>query len=143
VTRAGFAKLLGIALLATSVVECAPAQRAAHQAVFVFVRLSGPAVGALPEVEAALKIGERLGGVVPPDVGSHAGGTMDGRWVVLTFCGPDADRLASAIATRIEQLPPGSYMVRRYGLVGAPLGPPEVLAPPGIDIAITTPLGSC
>jgi hypothetical protein len=130
-------------LVATTAFACTPGRSGEVQAVFVFVRLSGPAVGAMPEVEAALKIGERLGRVVPPDVGRNAGQTMDGRWVVLTFCGPDADRLASAIASRVEQMPPGSYMVRRYGLVGAPLGPPEVLAPPGIDIATTTRPGPC
>jgi hypothetical protein len=111
--------------------------------VFVFVRLSGPAVGAMPEVEAALKIGERLGGAVPPDVGRSVDRIIEGRWVVLAFCGADADRLASAIASRIEQLPAGSYMVRRYGDVGAPLGPPEVLAPPGTDIATTPRLATC
>jgi hypothetical protein len=137
---------MAIMVLAMTALGCALRQASAEpQAVFVFVRLSGPFVGAMQESEAALKIGERLGGVLPPDVGRLADADLDGRWAVLAFCGPDADRLAAAIAARIEPLPPGSYMVRRFGYEGAALGPPELLASPGADLA-TTPkrgIGSC
>jgi hypothetical protein len=144
VTRAALVRWMAITLLATTALGCAPRQASAvPQAVFVFVRLSGPFVGAMQESEAALKIGERVGAVLPSDVGRHADADLDGRWAVLAFCGPDADRLAAEIAARIEPLPPGSYMVRRYGYEGAALGPPELLASPGADLATAPRVGSC
>lgn len=96
------------------------AEQAEH-AVLVYLKLSDDEFGEYEEREAAYEVEEALDAAVASgDAGEYDGHEFGGGYATLYLYGPDADRLAATVldVLREREVPPGSFVVKRYGEPG-------------------------
>lgn len=97
--------------------------KSADQALLVYLRLTDEQHGEHDEREDIFRLEDRMSdAIAAADAGEFDGNEFGDGFSTLYMYGPSAIRLWEAIAPVLKQFPApaGSYLVKRFGDVGAP-----------------------
>jgi len=93
-----------------------------EQVVLVYLKLSDEAFGSPEDRQAAYSLEDQLiAAMETSDKGECDGHEFGGGFATFFLYGPDADAVFSIVQPILKQFtaPPGSYIIKRYGALGA------------------------
>lgn len=87
--------------------------------VSAWLRLADPTLLAPREQALVFGLEDRvMRAVHEAGVGEHEGNDLQGGYLVLRLCGPDADAIADCVRPHLAEAHPGSYLAVRRGPAG-------------------------